>query len=59
MAKREEEPAPVVYGPKISVTLEPELHEQAKKAAAAEGLPLMGWVRNLVIEEVAKRRRAA
>lgn len=49
----------MVYGPKISVTLEPELHEQAKKAAAAEGLPLMGWVRNLVIEEVAKRRRAA
>jgi predicted HicB family RNase H-like nuclease len=59
MAKEEEQAAAVVYGPKISVTLEPSLHEQAKAAAAADGISLMGWVRDLIVKAVSKQKRAA
>lgn len=43
---------------KISVRLDPELHDAAKQRAAAEKLYLMDWVRSLIVKALAKRRVA-
>lgn len=42
---------------KISVRLSPETHEAASRAAGAQNLYLMDWVRRLVEDELKRSKR--
>ncbi len=53
------EKRPAIHGPKISVTLETEVHELAKAEAVNADVSLSWWVRGLVIAALAKVKRAA
>lgn len=53
------EKRPAIHGPKISVTLETEIHELAKAEAEKSDVSLSWWVRGLVLHALASRKRAA